>query len=562
MLTSNQPVTDSQAVLKIKAYRGDGSVLLAYDLDETLAAGLAGFSIQRTAPDGTSSYLLNRLDFNIPVTNQTTPAQRPYSPSNIAPFQKFRWFDLPQAVNPGQYTYTVTAMYFDSSAGGAALRAGPSAEVSLELIPIQNGPLKIGFTRGYLSSQAYATLFQNQPISPTPSSFTFDTSAYQARYQWLGYHAREMVFQFLQDCLNDPESTLDVFAFDLDEPDVIRQLQQMGTRLRAVLDDCQEHQKAGMLEPQVWAALKQSAGADHIKLGHFTRFAHSKVFIQVKNGTPVKVLAGSANFSVRGLYVQANNVFVFDSPEMAAYYENVFQESFTNMDGYIKTPLAGQWFDLPDPSLQPYSVCFSPHSDPTLSLGRAATAIQNANSSVLFAVMELGGGGDVLADLLKLGAQTRLFAYGITQSTTGISVYPPGSANALLTEFDALDQQVPPPFDKEWRGGLGQVIHDKFVVVDFNDQNPVLFTGSSNLSSGGEQNNGDNLIAIYDPVIVQAYAVEAIRLVDHYNFRARQNQATSANPLQLQSNPPAGQEWWRAYYDPTNIKYRERTLFV
>jgi phosphatidylserine/phosphatidylglycerophosphate/cardiolipin synthase-like enzyme len=390
----------------------------------------------------------------------------------------------------------------------------------------------------------------------------FDTTPFQARYQWLGYHAREMVYQFLQDCLNDPESTLDVFAFDLDEPDVIRMLEQLGPRLRAVLDNCHEHKKHGTLEPQVWTVLQQSAGADHIKLGHFTRFSHSKVFIQVKNGTPIRVLAGSANFSIRGLYVQANNVFVFDSPDMASFYENAFQTAFTNMRGFINSPVAQQWFDLSDPGNPPIGVCFSPHIDPTLSLGKAAYAIQHANSSVMFAVMELGGGGDVLADLLKLGSQTNVFAYGVTQSTTGITVYPPGSANALLTDFDALDKQVPAPFAQEWRGGVGQVIHDKFVVVDFNDQNPMLFTGSSNLSAGGEKNNGDNMIAIYDPVVVQAYAVEAIRLVDHYDFRARQNKATVANPLQLQSSPTAGQEWWRAYYDPNNIKNRERTLFI
>jgi hypothetical protein len=145
MIPEIQPTINSQAVLRLKAYRGDGSVLLAFDLDPSQASGLAGFSIQRTAPDGTSSYLLNRLNFNTPVTNQTTPAQRPYTPSNQAPFQAFRWFDLPGEVIPGQYSYTVTALYFDGSGG---LKPGPSASAALGLTPIQNGQIKIGFTRG------------------------------------------------------------------------------------------------------------------------------------------------------------------------------------------------------------------------------------------------------------------------------------------------------------------------------------------------------------------------------------------------------------------------------
>ena len=57
-------------------------------------------------------------------------------------------------------------------------------------------------------------------------------------------------------------------------------------------------------------------------------------------------------------------------------------------------------------------------------------------------------------------------------------------------------KQVPPPFDREFTDGAGQVIHDKFIVIDFNDANPVVFTGPSNLADGGEAQHGDNLLAI------------------------------------------------------------------
>ena len=45
------------------------------------------------------------------------------------------------------------------------------------------------------------------------------------------------------------------------------------------------------------------------------------MLIQKRGDTALKVLSGSANFSVRGLYVQSNNVFVFDDPATAALYE-------------------------------------------------------------------------------------------------------------------------------------------------------------------------------------------------------------------------------------------------
>ena len=124
-----------------------------------------------------------------------------------------------------------------------------------------------------------------------------------------------------------------------------------------------------------------------------------------------------------------------------------------------------------------------------------------------------------------------------------------------------MQKQVPPPFKAEWNGGPGQVIHHKFVVVDFNEPNPVVFCGSSNLAQGGEQQNGDNMLAIEDPAIATLYAVEAIKLVDHYEFRAVSSQATSDAPLTLKG-PEENPQWWESYYDPTNLNSRERTVLV
>src|SRR5262249_58765385 len=86
----------------------------------------------------------------------------------------------------------------------------------------------------------------------------------------------------------------------------------------------------GAMEIEAKRILEGSTGPDNIKVGHFERFAHNKVIIQKKNGKAVKVLTGSANFSVRGLYVQANNVLVFDDPETADLYEQAFEQSFSD----------------------------------------------------------------------------------------------------------------------------------------------------------------------------------------------------------------------------------------
>lgn len=551
-------LSSSQDGLAVKAYRADGSLLLAFDLDPSLTANLAGFAIQCTPPSGDPYFIPNRLSFSSAFTSQTTPEQRIWTPSDQAPFQKFRWVDFPPNAMSGVFTYDVTAMYFDPAGG---LKNGPTAQVCFEFLALQSGIFEVGFTRGYLSSQAYAQKFNNAPISPNPRTIDFDTTPYEAQYAWLGFHARQMVFEFIQECLADPSISVDLFAYDLDEPGFIGDLQKLGSRLRAVLDDAPLHTKPGALEINSRQALIASAGQGNIKSGHFKRFAHSKVLIQKKNGVPVKVLTGSANFSIRGLYVQANNCLVFDDQVTAGLYEQAFDEAFTNMPEFDRSAIAQTWQDISSPGFPPLSVCFSPHSSASISLNKVSAAIQNAKSSVIYAVMELQGGGPVLNELVNLGANPSLFAYGITQSADGLNLYKPGDTHGIFADFSFLQGKVPAPFRQEWGGGVGQVIHHKFVVVDFNGPNPILFTGSSNLSEGGETDNGDNMIAVTDPAIVTAYAVEAIRLVDHYHFRMVMQQATDVQPLQLQS-AGASVPWWQPYYDPSNVKYNERVLFA
>jgi hypothetical protein len=80
------------------------------------------------------------------------------------------------------------------------------------------------------------------------------------------------------------------------------------------------------------------------------------------------------------------------------------------------------------------------------------------------------------------------------------------------------------------------------------------------LAEGGEQQNGDNLLAIYDPVVAHAFAVEALRLVDHYQFRASLNAASDAHPLMLSSD--AAHPWWERDYDPTSMYSTQRQLLA
>jgi phosphatidylserine/phosphatidylglycerophosphate/cardiolipin synthase-like enzyme len=564
--------------LKVNAYVSDGSVLLAFDMPQP-TDDFAGFAIE-CFPKGDKPYFLtNRLNFTDGVHKGTKPQDRVWTTSDKAPFQKFYWMHFPPTVDTiKQYDYEVTAMHFQ----GSGLKAGEKQRISVDFEEFCNQYKKFfpGFTRGYLSSQAYADEFKNAPIRPDvkkgqKKDICFDTKKFEKQYAWLGYSARKLVFNFLNECLKDKSIHVDLFAYDLDEPDFIKGICQLGKekRLRAFLDDAPLHTKKGAAEIDAHNAILKAAGAKNVVQGHFKRFAHCKVMVARRNGVPFKVFTGSANFSIRGLYVQANNCIVIDDPKTAKGYGDAFDEAFTQQQklkssaktatAFAKSPVAAKYLDCAGPDLPKFQVAFSPHTSETVSLKVVADAIKNSKSSVIFAVMQLGGSGAVLQQLGALNKRKDLFAYGMTQSAGGIKLFSPGSdQHGSYAAFSFLAGKVPPPFDAEYSGGAGITIHNKFVVVDFNGENPVVFTGSSNLAKGGEEANGDSLLAIYDRNTAIGYAIEGIRLVDHYHFRMMQKQHPSSKPITLQTGGEKGKKWWTPYYDPKDTKYTERVLFA
>ena len=68
------------------------------------------------------------------------------------------------------------------------------------------------------------------------------------------------------------------------------------------------------------------------------------------------------------------------------------------------------------------------------------------------------------------------------------------------------------------------------MVCGLNGNDPVVYCGSSNLASGGEAANGDNLLEIHDADVATAFAIEALGLVDHYNFLDRMANPKKAAP--------------------------------
>jgi len=182
------------------------------------------------------------------------------------------------------------------------------------------------------------------------------------------------------------------------------------------------------------------------------------------------------------------------------------------------------------------SITFSPHTDTDVNkiLGgisnRVTQEARAAKGNVLFAVMQLTGSqSPVYQTLGDLHATQSLFSYGISDAPKGIFLYAPGQATGVQVTGKPGQLTLPPPFDQV-PSPPGHEIHDKVVVCGLNGPDPVVYCGSSNLASGGEASNGDNLLEIHDPDVATAFAIEVLGLVDHYNFLDRLANPKKAAP--------------------------------
>ena len=571
---------DSKDGFSMKLWRGERTCLLGFDVASP-EPDLVGFAIECRSPGTTDFHpLLNRITFapGTAAPGGITGARK-FS-SLDSPFQKFRWVHFPFDPQPGSYTYRATKMHMPSD---GVLKKGTQIQLDISLDPVTfHGFLDVGFTRNFASSQAFVDKFKGagdinaigKKIIPSDpdQGLSFKKMAGDI-YDWLGFEAFDLLFGFLDEAVADPSIELDVFAYDFNEPDILARLKALGPRLRAIVDDSTDN-KDGVItghgttaSPESKAAkqLRASAGTARVKRTHFKGLQHNKVFIAKRGGVPFKVLAGSTNFSFRGLYIQANNVLVFDEPQIACLFGQAFEIAFADPSAFSGDDLASKWHVVQLPGKPPIHLCLSPHKSADLSLNPVRGAIDQASSSVLYAVAFLnqiksGPTKEAFDRLIR----RPVFSYGVSDKAGGLEVRKPDGTTGLV-DFGFLAKFAPEPFKSEWSGGKGINVHHKFVVTDFNLPTAKVFTGSSNLSPSGEKGNGDHLIMIEDRKVAIGYAIEALRVFDHLHFRSVMKDSTTDKKVTLALRKPKAitgkASWFEAFYVPDSQKLRDRELF-
>ncbi|WP_111309596.1 phospholipase D-like domain-containing protein [Confluentibacter sediminis] len=581
--------------VSVKAYKGDAMTLLAFDLDESMKRNFVGFTIKILTDNNRTFYIYNKMKFEDSITlHRPLKTKDNVFSTEFSPIQKYRWIHVPSTIhyieNPyfGNYTYQVTPRYVIDK---KLLEPDPelTVEVTINVNYFTTGKIDVGFTRSFISSQAFAYHFGNQlNLRPNKTDLTFDISkvagsriikgkdtkfTYEEIHQYLGWQARDRITDFLDEVLDNEELKLDVFAYDFNEPTIIDKILILAKqgRVRILLDDYPNHNTPDCYETkfdQLFRTLALHQG--QIFRGHFSSQAHSKVFIQRKNNANakgVKTLTGSTNFATNGLYINANHVVVFNDETVSQLYADVFDASFgkQQMKAFKKSELASTNFKLNGHGLPNTTITFAPHPEDfaTDLFENISSNILNAKSDVLFAVMKDNSKSSIL-DALKTQIKSEdIFTFGITDGRNDVTLYKPNRKTGVKISALNINRKLPKPFN-EIIGvpGLGHLIHHKFVVVDFKGENPVVYCGSSNLAFNPEQKNGDNLIEFRDRDIVTAFAIEAIRLIDHYHW-LNKDIRSDANPAEMNLyDGTESEKWYAKYYNPNDLRCMEREILI
>ena len=244
------------------------------------------------------------------------------------------------------------------------------------------------------------------------------------------------------------------------------------------------------------------------------------------------LLVSSANYTLSGIHGDfgnldtrgnANNLLVFESPELASYFTAEFELMWGDGPGGNPDSRFGK--QKPPRSFPPVpigngtvSVRFSPSSAAIpwaqSSNGAIATTLQNARQSADLALFVFSEQkiADALASARQNGTEVRAlidpsfafrpFSEGL--DLLGIAIAPQGC------QHEPDNRPWTPPISTVGFPALpaGDKLHHKFAIAD----GRTVITGSHNWSAAANENNDETLLFINNPTVVRHFQREFDRL--------------------------------------------------
>jgi phospholipase D-like protein len=545
-----------------KVYAGTNTTLLAMDLaSPDMREGLLGFAIHRTRLDGRASQpepLKNLLHFE---SSGLAPGKA--APSTQSPYQKFRWADY--GAQPGaRYHYRADAFY--GTPDRPRFLEGPPIEVKL------HGPKDdhyVVFNRAVVASQAFwrklpewLGMPQGAPIPKIRQGDELPAEA----YKWLSRGAEEAITDFIKQGEND-SCAIDIAIYEYEWPalaQAVAKAAAAGAHIRLLFHGKPDSKE---LKENKATLRKFPVNGPNVELIARTpsKLMHNKfiVFSKIERGErkPKAVLSGSTNWTENGLFRQANVVHVCRVADVAARYDQLFNElvrtaaSAKDTRTWISENIA---IDI-----ETGIFCgFSPRTG-LLDIKDFVRIVDSVERDVLFATafdihddIENSLIGTENDPILRLGVQNKASGLigAVNRDRTDSFVTP-----ALFgTDADDWFKQ---------RGSAGQrgslYIHLKAIVTDFTSNNPTVISGSHNLSKGASDSNDENYMVMRGSTdLADVYGVEILRFFDHYRFRhfLRELQSQSGNAPR--NTLVEDNTWTDRYFDRGSLHEAERLQFA
>ncbi len=540
--------TNAQDTFRVKAYASTNGVLLAFDLDKTYKPGLLGFAIERKEPQHPWRWLLSSLTF--PGKAHTLP-QWGATPSNLAPFQKFRWADY--SIEPGTpCQYRIHLAY----AGAPEPILKEALEVEVTTDDGKPSDQRVHFNRAVAACQSFGRQFPelDQLLSENKSLPIEEWPA--APREWLENGLLDSILCFI-DRAQDEKWALDVAIYEYELQAIVEAVNAAHRRhaeVRVLYHAKKSDEQTTINETH----LKKIPAAK--KRGRVTSkiFHHKFIVLSRINAAgervPQAVLCGSTNFTENGVYRQANVVHEIDDNAIATRYLDLFNVIWNAPEDVNGTR---DWINHHNAidSSQEFFVGFSPRSGGG-DLVEFAHIIQAADKDVLFATA-FALPEEILNALLGAAHDTVL-RYGIQNTASRITGFH-ADRTADFTAPALLSRGLEGWVKEGLRGQKGNLlVHTKIIVANFTTDHPTIISGSHNLSKPASTGNDENALIIRgDTDLADRYGLEVLRFYEHYRFRyyAKKLKHKQVRPLAIDDS------WANEYYTTGHLKQSDRLRF-
>lgn len=579
--------------VRVRAYPAPAMILLAMDWSEgSQKQDFLGFAIKRTpgfrdpstrkyAP---YSWLLNRINFKGPAR-----PDEPDYPSNEAPIQKFMWWDArigdedreaAEAGNPASFHYEIWPV--TGSPTRTKLLEAAKAEIDVVLPGQREKGIGTWFNRAVLSSQGFLRKLGAMGLSPNdrPS----DEQQTELR-RWLANGLEKVIPDFLKSSQEVAGAIyhLTDWLFTIPALDAFSREHRLAlvydARLAKVDGESHSPNERAVeeLDDTVEFFPRDKANIMHNK------FLVAGKDLNASRPKPLKVVMGSANYTPGGLSTQANLMHTFDSAALAHIYLERFKLLKDNPKLSELAPRA-RWsrpITVGDAGVRAF---FSPEpKDSRASIDTIVEAIHRAKSSVLFclftptdeelrdACFMAGDNGKMMFGLVnriskpKIESDSddlradRLAALELYhRSRNERDVIGAGrfsnrwTPDGFASELIVFPGEKPPRFPPV-------IIHHKFVVIDAETDQPLIYSGSANMSKNSLYKNDENLLEIRGSTrLASIYLAEFLRLYEHYRARAVLFSESDSRPADRKVSLKPNSEWAEKYYKPGTPEYKSR----